>query len=58
MELQNNRTNRVKRYIEYTYTTRKLRGGLINYNINTNTLTIELDYASMESSPTHSKNID
>ena len=53
MELQNDRTNRVKRYIEYTYTTRKLRGGLINYNINTNTLTIELDYASMESSPTH-----
>ena len=55
MELDNNKTNRVKHYIRFTHTNRKVRGCIRHHDIKNNTITLELDYRSMESSPTHNK---
>ena len=51
----NDKLNRIQNYIVFVYLTRQVRCGIRNHDINHNTLTLELEYASKASSPTHNK---
>ena len=52
MELKQTKTFN-NNYITFTYTNRKVRGYILNYDIKNHTIMLNLDYNSQQSNPTH-----